>query len=143
MPDDHSLLGGLRRELDGLSGELGRAAELRWRLAELELRASAGQVRRLGIVGGICGLAVVVALPLLAASLAHAAAVWWQLPQWQTLLALGISILAIAMLVAWSAWRRFRRQFTGLEQTIEVLREDIAWLIQWTGRNAQPPNEAD
>ena len=50
------------------------------------------------------------------------------------LLVAGAMLLLLAPLVGWLAWRRFRRRFLGLEQTIEELREDAAWLREWLER---------
>jgi hypothetical protein len=39
--------------------------------------------------------------------------------------------LIVAILLAWSARRRYRREFTGLRETLEELREDMEWLREW------------
>ena len=46
-----------------------------------------------------------------------------------------MGLLVAAALVAWLAWRRFRRRFVGLEETLEELREDLVWLQEWGGQN--------
>jgi hypothetical protein len=56
-----------------------------------------------------------------------------------------LGLLTAAALVGWLAWRRFRRQFTGLEETLEELREDLVWLQEWSrgGQREQGPSSRD
>ena len=43
-------------------------------------------------------------------------------------------VVVAAAGVGWLAWRRFRRHFVGLEESLEVLREDRAWIDALMGR---------
>lgn len=122
------LFAGVRRETARLSGDLRWAAAKRWELARLEMKIAALDVRRL-----LIGLAIAVLLALAVLPLALVLAsdwlgeytvygrAWW-------LGAFLLALVASALGVAWFAWRRFRRDFTGLEATIEELREDLKWL---------------
>jgi len=137
MPEDKpSLFAGLRHELGGLSGEVARWFKAHWELARLEIEADLSEVRRLAVAlvaAGVLGLA---ALPLLATALA------WRLRGWAGLgfgawLALfGVGLLLVAFVGGVLAWRRFRRRFSGLEETLEELREDLVWLGEWMGAEA-------
>jgi hypothetical protein len=46
-------------------------------------------------------------------------------------------LLSIGAIVAYFAWRRFRRRFIGLQETLEELREDRVWIDEWLGKKEQ------
>jgi len=137
MPEDKPpLFAGLRQELGGLSHEVARWLQAHWELARLEIEADLSEARRLAVAivaAGVLGLA---ALPLLAAALA------WRLRGcaglgFGTWLALfGVALLLLAAVGGVLAWRRFRRRYSGLEETLEELREDLVWLGEWMGKEA-------
>lgn len=126
---DRPLLAQLREELSGVAGEASHLAALRWRLAEIELRQSAATVRRFSVWALVAAAFLLTSLPMFAVALSA-----WLLPglgwAWTIGLALAIAGLATAAL----AWRRFRRDFHGLEQSIEELREDLQWVKEWSAR---------
>lgn len=138
MPDDKPpLFAGLRHELGGLSREAARWLMAHWELARLELEADLGEARRLAVAlvaAGILGLA---ALPLLATALA------WRLKgcvglgfgAWLALF--GVGLLLAAFVGGRLAWRRFRRRYSGLEETLEELREDLVWLGEWIEKSGE------
>jgi hypothetical protein len=144
MPDDKPpLFADLRHELDGLSGEVARWFKAHWELARLELEADLREARRLAVAlvaAAVLGLA---ALPLLATALA------WRLRgcadlgfgAWLTLL--GVGLLLLAFVGGVLAWRRFRRRYSGLEETLEELREDLLWLGEWVGGEVARDNGED
>lgn len=134
MPDaDRPLLDELREELAGMSAQWARLANLRWRLAELELRESTQTAKRLAVWSVAAAVILLTALPVLTL----AAADWLDtaLPlhavRWAWVLGLGMALAGPVL--GWTAWRRFRRGFHGMEQSIEELREDLVWLREWTG----------
>jgi hypothetical protein len=131
---DRPLLGELQEELSGMAGEVGRLASLRWRLAELELRESAQVARRFAVWSIVAAVLLLTSLPVfvvaLAAWLDEAAALPWL--SWTWILGLVFTIGGSAVL--WFSWHRFRRDFRGLEQSIEELREDLVWVQEWTGK---------
>ena len=47
---------------------------------------------------------------------------------------LGVGVIVVAILLALVSWFRFRRRWVGLEQTLEELHEDLAWLKEWAGK---------
>jgi hypothetical protein len=53
----------------------------------------------------------------------------------------GSVLMAVAILGGWLAWRRFRRRFVGLEETLEELREDLVWLKEWTGQSEEKEDQ--
>jgi len=138
MPKDKPpLFAGLRQELGGLSGELARWLKAHWELARLEIEADLSEARRLAVAlvaAGVLGLA---ALPLLATALA------WQLDGcaglgfsgWLALF--GVVLLLSAAVGGVLAWRRFRRRYSGLEETLEELREDLVWLGEWIEKSGE------
>lgn len=132
---EQPLLADLKEEVTRAGAELGEMARLRWQLAKLELNESVGQVKRLAIVLGIAAVMALTALPVLVVWGAETLAIHaGYFPAHGWMLVLALALLLLAGLGGFLAWRRFRRQFTGLEQTLEELREDLVWLRQWSGR---------
>jgi len=131
---ERPVLAKLKDEIGSLGTDLKEMGRLRWELASLEVRASAAAVKRLVIVLAVVGVMALSALPILAVALAQ----WlagrpFSFAGW--LLIFGLGLLVGGCVVGVLAWRRFRQRFAGMEQTIEELREDLAWLKQWAGRD--------
>ena len=129
-----------RQQYRRLLADCRRLVEARWRLASLELRVAVRQLSRLGMVWAV-GLAT----SLVAATLGFVALadVLEQLSGtsrvvWLALMSAGLALLAAA--ASWFAWLRFRRQFVGLEESLEELHEDIAWLREWTAYDDGDPS---
>ncbi len=136
MPDtDRPLLSELRDELSEMADEAAQLATLRFRLAEIELRESARTAKRFSI-GALAALVLVLtSLPVLVVALSawldHVAT----LPReasWAWIFGLALAIGGLA--AGWFSWRRFRREFRGLEQSIEELREDLVWVKEWSSK---------
>jgi len=139
MPEDKPpLFAGLRHELGGLSSELRRWFRAHFELAWLEIQADLREVRRLIVALAAAAVLALAVLPLLATALA------WRLKgsvglgfgAWLALF--GVGLLLLAVVGGLLAWRRFRRRYSGLEETLEELREDLVWLGEWTGRETAP-----
>lgn len=121
----------IKQEVRRLGDDVRQMADLRWRLARLEINADLGEMRRLALrlsIAAVMGVAAVasicVALAEVLESCLGGSRVGW--------LSLLASVLfASAALLGWLAWRTFRRRFTGLEETLEELREDAAWVGEW------------
>ncbi len=130
------LLGRFRREIDRLTEEVRQMAALRWQLARLEIEADLRQARRLALGLSIAATLGVAAVALVCVALAVSLASWFGGSQvgWRALMA--SVLLAGAVLIGWTAWRTFRRRFTGLQETLEELREDAAWIGEWVGERA-------
>jgi hypothetical protein len=127
-PADKPLLADLRAELAGLGAELREMAAARWELARLELAADLRSARRLAICWLAAGALALAVLPLLAVALADTLDGCGQISRGGWLLRLAGGLLVLAGAGGWLAWRRFRRQFFGLRETLEELREDLVWL---------------
>jgi hypothetical protein len=128
------LLADLGDELRALGSELRESLVLRWQLALLELRADRRSAVRLAIGVSASGVMALSALPLLLVWLAAQLDQWLGVSRDGWLLILGLALLLSGLASGYLAWRRFRRRFLGLEQTLEELREDAAWLREWSGR---------
>lgn len=134
-PGVEPLFAGVQREAARLSDDVRWALAKRWELARLELAIAALQVRRLTLwlLGAL--LALVTVLPVVVVL----AADWlgeitaWSRAIW--LLLFAVALLTGAPLAAWLAWRRFRRNFVGLEATLDELREDVRWLEEYLPRH--------
>jgi hypothetical protein len=127
----------LRSELDALGDDLRETAEARWQLARLELRADLGAVKRLAVAWSVAAAMALTSLPLLAICLAEVLDGRYGISRQYWLLIFAGVLLVLALGGALLAWRGFRRRFTGLEETLEELREDLAWLREKVegGRN--------
>ena len=135
---ERPLLADLADELGSLGAELRESAVLRWQLALLELKADFHSAKQLAVALAISGVAALSSLPVLVVwgaeqldqCLGVARAGW--------LLILGLGLFFSALATGLLAWRRFRRRFVGLEETLEELREDAVWLDEWkTGEKAE------
>ena len=129
IPPNDRCLPTCATRLSRLGAELREMAAARWELARLELAADLRSARRLAIawlaVGrtGADGVA------------AAGGAVWpkrWTaaagIPRGGWLLIFAGGLLVLALAGGYLAWRRFRRKFIGLRETMEELREDMVWL---------------
>jgi len=128
-----------------LLSRIGRGARHAWddvcalviarrQLAELEARIAVRQIRRLAVVLAVAAVIVVAALPLLSVALALYLAELLRV-DFGVLLSLGGTAgLVLGLLLAFVTWRRFRREFVGLEDSLAELREDAAWIREWIER---------
>jgi hypothetical protein len=130
---ERPLLADIRAELGALGGELREMAAARWDLARLELQSDLLLARRLAIAWVAAAIMALTALPLAAAWLAELLDGCGHIPRGGWLLIFAGGLLILALLVCYFSWHRFRRQFTGLEETLEELREDILWLKEKGG----------
>jgi hypothetical protein len=138
MPEPREpLFGELRDQLGRLRDEAAEMLRLRWELAGLEIRKAADDLKRLAVAWSLAGAMGLVGLSVLAVAAGEALDGLWGIPRLLWLLIFGAGLSAAAGLVAWLAWRHFRRTFTGLEDTLEELREDAVWLGEWTGREEE------
>jgi hypothetical protein len=129
---EQPLLGDLREELNALGDELRGMAAARWQLAQLELKADLQSAKRLAIVWLTAGVMALTSLPLLASSLAEMLDGRYGIARGLWLLIFGGGLLFLALVGGYLAWRRFRRRFIGLQETLEELREDLLWLQEKT-----------
>jgi hypothetical protein len=133
---ERPLLADVGAELGALGEELREMAAVRWELARLELQADLRSAKQLAIAWLAAAVMALTALPLAAVCLADALDGCGQIARggWLLIFAGGLLILALAS--GQLAWRRFRRRFLGLQETLEELREDLVWL----GEKKQPRN---
>ena len=132
------MLADLKDEIGSLGADLKELGRLRWELANVELREAAGTVKRLAICLLVVGVMAVGALPILVVALAQSLDKRLGISSTGWLLIFGFGLLIGGAAVGYFAWRRFRRRFAGMEQTIEELREDLVWLKQWSARGEEP-----
>jgi hypothetical protein len=132
--EPESLLGPLLAELAGLRDEVRGAAEARWRLARLEIGAALVDIRRLAVAIVVAALLALISLPVLLVAVAELldGRLGIDRAGWLLIEFGGLVIAAAA--IGWLAWRRFRSQFVGLEETLEVLREDLVLAERITGK---------
>lgn len=130
------LVADVKDEIGSLAADLKKMAALRWQLARLELGAAVVPVKRLAITLLVAAALVLTALPILAVGAAELLDGWlMSCTGW--LLIWGFGLLIGGGATGYLAWRRFRRRFALMEQTLEELREDVVWLRQWAGKECE------
>ncbi len=129
------LFSDIKEEVRSLGGELTEMATLRWQLAQAELRSVLMAARRLTVWLAIVAVMALTSLPLLAICVAELLDGWLGISRTGWLLILALGLLAGAIPIGIWTWCRFRRRFTGMQESLEELREDIVWLKEWTGRS--------
>jgi uncharacterized membrane protein YqjE len=127
-PSQRPLLADICEELSVLGRELREMVATRWELARMELLADLRSARRLVITWLVAIVMAITSLPLLAICLAEVLDGCGGIPSSVWLLIFAAGLLILAALGAYVAWRRFRRRFVGLQETLEELREDLLWV---------------
>jgi uncharacterized membrane protein YqjE len=127
----------LRHDLTSLAAELREMAAARWELARLELLSQRNRLSGLIVVCVAAAVMALTALPLLAWCLADSLDGWCNVPRAGWLVGFSVGLLLAAALSSYCAVRRFRRHVTGLQETLEELREDTLWLREWIGSRPQ------
>ena len=128
---ERGLLDQLRQEVSRLGGELRQMAALRWQLARLEVEADLRHVQRLALGLAVASTMAVAAVPLVCVALAEVMETCLGISFAGWLAIFAAALLVGAALVAWFAWRAFRRRFIGLQESLEELREDAVWIGEW------------
>ncbi len=95
--------------------------------------------KRLAVVWLASAVMALTALPLVAVGAAEMLNGCGGLHRGDWLLIFAGGLLILALAGGYFAWRRFRRQFIGLRETIEELREDVVWLRE--ARETKPNQE--
>ncbi|MGE0537568.1 MAG: phage holin family protein [Pirellulales bacterium] len=129
-PSEH-LLDDARDASARLRADVAAALDVRWRLVRLELGTALVAVRRLSIALAVAIWIAASVLPLAAVLGADALARAAELDRLAALAIVGGAMLLMSSLAAAIAWWRFRRQWRGVEQTLEFVREDTEWLSHW------------
>jgi len=122
------LLADVRAELGALGAELRETALARWELARLEIESDLLSAKRLAVAWLVAAVAALTSLPLIAVWMADVLAELTATPRGAWLLGFAAALLLLSGLGGYLAWRRFRRNFIGLRETLEELREDVLWL---------------
>ena len=141
---DRPLFDEIGQDIAQLRAELGEMLELRWKLAQLELHATLGAIKRLAGATAVVAVMLLTALPLAAVVGADFLEKISPITKTGWLIGFTLSLIAGAILIGWTAWRSFRRTCTGFEETLEELHEDVAWIREMTeGRptDRQDPDE--
>jgi uncharacterized membrane protein YqjE len=131
---------GFGGDIRRLLADLVEMVRVRRDLAEYELRADLVSSKRLGLFAGVGGVLLVTSLPLLLIAAAQVLDRWRPLGAgaingWVPLL--GGALFVTGALLAWSGYRRFRRDFHGFRQSLAELREDVEQLQEWA-RGGEP-----
>ena len=128
--------------------DLRESIRLRWQLAQIELQSDARSAKRLAVATGVVAAMVLTALPVLVVCLAELLDGRLGIADIGWLAIFGFGLLTAGCAAGWFAWRRFRRRFVGLQQTLEELREDLVWLKEelqprnWDGEKVKKEDGA-
>lgn len=122
------------RNLRHLAREATQSLQLRRELAELELGHDRVLLQRFASFGGVAIALIVIGTSLLLVTAAWELAAITQLSFSAWLALLGAACLVPGNWVLWRSIRTVRREFCGLRGTLAELREDLAWLREWTQR---------
>jgi uncharacterized membrane protein YqjE len=127
------LLADVREELGSLGAELREMASARLELARLEIAADLLSVKRLAAAWLVVAVMALTSLSLLAVWLAEVLSELTRIPRGGWLLGFAACLFLASGIGGYLAWRRFRRNFLGLRETLEELREDALWLREKSG----------
>jgi len=135
--------GGWKTRLSVLGSDVHESLRLRIDLAQLEAKAAAADVRRLTVGMAIAGALGTVGLATAAVGAADALDGVAGLTTSGWLAIFSVVIIATGAVVGTAAWLRFRREFVGLEETLEELREDARWLGEILGAKESQRGEPE
>jgi hypothetical protein len=125
---ERPLLADVRAELGALAAELRETASARWELARLEVASDLLSAKRLAVAWLVATVMALTSLPLVAVWMAEVLAELTGIPRGGWLLGFAAALLLLSGLGGYFAWRRFRRSFLGLRETLEEMREDVLWM---------------
>lgn len=134
-PSDN-LFSGVAAEASRLRNDLSKMLAARAALVRLELAESARQTARCAVVLALALVLLVSAVPVAVATLALACATYFGQSPIGWLAASALVLVVVAAFIAWLALRAFRRDFTGLRDSLAELEEDRVWLREWLGQAA-------
>lgn len=117
-----------------LAHEATQSLSLRRELAELELGHDRVLLRRFACFGGVAVALIVIGVSLLLVTAAWELSTVTQQSFTAWLVLLGAACLVPGSWVLWRSVRTLRREFCGLRGTLAELREDLAWVREWTNR---------
>ena len=140
------LFSGIAAQVGRLRQDLGEMLAARLELAQLEAMEASRQTARCGIVLAVALLLLLSSLPVAVVTVALAVATYFEQSTIAWLAGSAVLLVAIAALISWLAVRNYRRNFTGLRDTLAELREDLVWLREWSGQADQanaPVADAD
>jgi len=141
------LFSGIAAAGSRLRNDVGEMFAARAALAKLELTESVRQTARCGIVLAVALVLLLSAVPVAVATLALAGATYFEQSPLAWLAVSAVLLVIVSAFIAWLAIRAFRRDFTGLRDTLAELREDLVWLHEWSGQadsaGASAPDSAD
>lgn len=147
MPTDpESLFSGVQDHVTRLRADLAELARARWELTRLEVASAGRSAKRFTVALAVAAVAGLTALPVLVVALADALDGRGGIARGGWLCAFGLLLLVAALGFGWLRWKRFQLEFAGLEQSLEELREDVAWIgAHFGSRNPrtreEPPAE--
>jgi uncharacterized membrane protein YqjE len=137
--DEKTLFGPAATEIGRLRDDLRAIVAARWQLARLELSIAFADLWRLAIALAVAAVLALISLPVLIVAVADALSGLWGVSRMGWLLIEFAILVLAAVSTGWLGWRRFKRHFVGLEETLEVLREDQRWIESLSKRRKTGP----
>lgn len=137
---DEPLLSPLKRQMAGITAEAKAMLAARAELLGLELSAARKSVVQLVVAVLLGCLILLVALPMATVAFSQQLARWFSLDPLAVLWVFTLLMFLGGAGLIYGSWRRFRREFHGVEDSIAELQEDLQWMQEWLG--TQPEDEA-
>ena len=139
---DEPLFSPLKRQMAGISAEAKAMLAARAELLGLELSAARSSVVRLVVAVLLGCLILLVALPMATVAFSQQLARWFSLDPLAVLWVFTLMMFVGGTGLIYGSWRRFRREFHGVEDSIAELREDLMWMQEWLGTQNGEGNAA-
>lgn len=133
---EKSLFSPLVRQVEGFSNEVQAMLRARAELLGLELQAARSTATRVIVYVLVGLLGLLFSVPVLVVALSQQVARWFDLDALMILWVANGILLVVSVGLILLAWRRYRRNFHGLEDSIAELREDMLWMQEWVGKKS-------
>jgi len=125
---------GIRGLLSLLIEQVSELARLYVAAARQEVGEGLNQLKVAAALGGIALIAIALAAVVLVVLLVSIVSAVFGTPLWAAALFVLLSLLLLAGLCGWLAYRRLRHARLMPEETIAAAREDLEWAQHWTKR---------
>lgn len=133
----NSLFTRLRADTVNVCDDVAELLAARLELAQLEFQTSLAQVKRLAITLTFLGAVAITGLVLLLLLATELVGAQTGIHRYVWMAASGVTLVAASGAAIWVAIRHFRSDFTGLNDSLAELREDLLWIREWREKGAQ------
>jgi uncharacterized membrane protein YqjE len=125
---------GIRGHISLLIEQISELARLYIAAARQEVGEGLNQLKVAAVLGGIALILIVLAAVVLVVFMVSVISAVIGIPLWAAALIVLLSLLLLAGVCGWLAYRRLRHARLMPEETIAAAREDLEWAQHWTKR---------